>query len=589
MLILGLAAVPVFSQSIVNPNDPFYDDLQRWDTLGLVTNVSPLRPYPIPYVQALLKRVIDGSNAHAREQAQRHYDRLFGKIARVGVGLEGHTVTPHKDVDSTKKEVDVTIFSTGHLFNLPKLTNWSVDYEFIMLGSNKEPGEEILPKYLGYKYDTYKDNTAVGPGEAYIILNSTVSYGNENIWLSGGMNRSSWGDFLDNGVVFTPDVAHTGNVTFAVNRELWQYTLGYFMLSASTDDGDYPYPEKYMVLHSLGFAPFSWLEFVYYESAVYGGRFEPMYLIPFSGFMLSQQQVGYGDDNIQMGLQFKIKPFSGFAWTNNILIDDIEFGDVIKGDFDTKMRVAVQTGLTWVPSTPLVSSVSFDYTVATPYTYAHYDYSHSEISGETKRVNYQNYTHNARGIGARMEPNSDRGKLTAKFAPSDSFRFDTSITFIRHANVNESLPFEYVKKYLLDNSYYTDPNHDKTDINRTDGSVFDSPNAGIDEGGQFSISHEKLMFMKQHTKQYNVQAGLNFTWDLAKTSIGTISLTGGYLFEFIYNDGVDTNMYTPDSTITTGTSDADIKTIADEQLKKWRRQLHTTYNHYASIGVKISY
>ena len=565
--VLLFATSTVFAQSIINPSDSFYDDLRVWETLGLVSNLPPLHPYPEPLVRDILDQVIQSDNAAQSEKARIQQERLFGKTIRVGAEVSASISAG----DNNDTQVDLSLLSIGHL-SLGNL--FSVSYDINLLASNKTPGEEVLPAYSGYRYDTYKDNTAVGPVDIFASFNSDASVGSDKIWFQAGMSRSSWGNFYDNGVVINPSAFHTGNMAFVLNQPTWNYTLALFMLSASTDTGDYPYPEKFMATHAVKLAPFKWLEITYYENAVYGKRIEPLYFLPVSPYMVSQQLNGYAEDNIQMGLELNIKPWTGFSWATNLFVDDLEFADVVKFDFDTKIRVAAQTGITWIPPLPLVSLLSLDYTLVTPYTYAHYDYSDVKISDETERINYQNYTHNGKNLGATIPPNSDRVTLTARFEPFASLRVNTSLAFIRHANVNESLPAKYIAEYLA---------AEDADNPRTDGSVLDSPNAG---DGQFRISHEKLLFMEQETKQYVFQFGLDATWDLPPFKFGQLSFSIAYTFEYIKNNGIDTDMFPslgskPDS--------SKLEQEINNAKAKWKAQLRDTINNYIWIGVRFTF
>jgi hypothetical protein len=566
VVLLFMASV-VCGQSIINPSDSFYDDLRVWETKGLVSNLPPLRPYPEAVVRALLEQVINSGNAVQSEKARVQQERLFGKAIHVGAESSG-TIGAG---DNNDVQLDLSLFSTGHL----SLINiFSVSYDLNLLASNKTPDKEVLPAYSGYRHDTYKDNTAVGLVDIFASFNSTVAIGSEKMWFQVGMSRSSWGNFYDNGVVINPNALHTGNMAFVLSQPTWNYTLAFFMLSASTDTGDYPYPEKFMAMHAIKFAPLKWLEFAYYENAVYGKRIEPLYFLPVSPYMVSQQLNGYAEDNIQMGLEVNIKPWSGFSWATNLFVDDLEFADVVKFDFDTKIRVAAQTGVTWVPPLPLVSLLSLDYTLVTPYTYAHYDYSDVKIGGDSKRINYQNYTHNGKNLGATIPPNSDRITLMARFEPLANLRLNTTFAFTRHANVNESLPAEYIKEYLSA----------KKEANaRTDGSVMDSPNAG---NGQFSISHERLLFMEQETKQYVFQFGLDAAWNLPPFKFGQLSFFVAYTFEYIKNNGVDRDMFP--SLGDNHDSNKLTQEIADAKAV-WKAQLHDTINNYIWIGARFTF
>jgi hypothetical protein len=565
VLLLGTSVL--FSQAIINPSDTLYDDLRIWETMGLVSNLPPLRPYPEPLVKSLLQRVISSDSETQRAKARAQYERLFGKLIHVGGEVTGTVVLGD---EATDKQVDLSLVSTGHIAVLEKFT---LGYDLNLLASNKTPGKEIVFKNSGYRYDTYQDNTAVGPVDLFTSFNSVAAFGSDAIWFQAGMSRASWGDFYDNGVVISPDAAHTGNMAFVVNQPMWNYTLGFFMLSASLDTGDYPYPEKFMAIHAIKLAPLKWLDVSYYESAIYGKRIEPLYFLPISPYMVSQQLNGYAEDNIQMGLEVAIKPRRGFLWATNIFLDDMEFAEVVKFNFDTKIRVAAQTGVTWVPTFPVLTSLSFDYTLVTPYTYAHYDYSEVQISDKIKRVNYQNYTHNGKNLGATIPPNSDRVTLAARFDPLVGLRINTSLVFIRHANVNESLPAEYIEKYLKAEAAANA---------RTDGGVMDSPNVGT---GQFKISHEKLLFMEQDTKQYTFQCGLDGAWDIPGITFGNLSLLVGYVFEYIHNDGVDRDMFPS----LVGPDIVDVQSEIDKAKSAWKAQLRNTMNNYLWFGVRFTF
>jgi hypothetical protein len=570
MCLLALLAVArVSAQAIINPSDSFYDDLRIWETQGLVSNLPPLRPYPEALVKSLLEQVIQSDSATHRAKALEQQERLFGKLIRVGIDASGTLAAANSD-----KQIDLSIISTGHVAVMNK---FSVSYDLNLLASNKTPGNEIVFNNSGYRYDTYKDNTSVGPADVFASFNSAAAFGSDSLWFQAGMSRSSWGSFYDNGVVISPDAAHTGNMAFIVNQPNWNYTLALFMLSASTDTGDYPYPEKYMAMHALKVTPLPWLDVTYYENAVYGKRIEPLYFLPISPYMVSQQLNGYAEDNIQMGLEARIKPSKGFSWAANIFLDDMQFGDVIKFNFDTKIRVAAQTGITWTPSLPALTLLSFDYTLVTPYTYAHYDYSDVAISNATRRINYQNYTHNGVNLGATIPPNSDRATLAARIDPLAGLSINTSIVFIRHANVNESLPAEYVEKYF---------NAAAASNVRTDGSVLDSPNAG---DGQFQISHEKLLFMEQPTKQYTFQFGLDGAWAVPGIKFGALSISLGYVFEYIHNDGVDSDMF-PSLVGSDGNIPAfNLSEELDKAKAAWKSRLRNTVNNYLMFGVRFTF
>jgi hypothetical protein len=566
LLTMGLSA-----QSIIDPQDSLYEDLQAWDAQGLVPALPPLRPYPEGFIKSLLKTVMAGNSVFQREKARRQYERLFGKALTIGV--EGTGISKRNGKEDTQEQLNVSAIAFG---SLPVLDIFSISYDVNLLLSNKAPGEEIVPVNSAYAYDIYKDTADIGPFSVYAGINTNAAVNYKNFWFQAGVSRSSWGDFYDNGVVLGPDAFHTGNLSLVLNQEKWNYTLALFLLSASSDvpTSSYikPHPEKFMALHSIGFNPWDWLSFSIYENAVFGRRFEPLYLLPISPFMISQQLIGVDDDNIQMGLSVKIKPIRGLSLAANIFLDDAHFNDMVRFKFDTKIRTALQSGVTWAPASPYISLLGLDYTLITPYTYTHEDTSGGGI-------NYQNYTHNGRGLGAAIPPNSDRITLTGAFQPFKTIKVTTQAVFIRHANVNESLPWDVAAPYLYSgaNSVYSN------------GGILDAPNAGE---GYFDYAHNHLMFMEQDTKQYITQLGLDVLWELPPLTFGTIAFSVEYLFEYIYNHGVDRNMFTGNELAAPpagGYSPGVVQQAVSEAKREWKNNLSNRLNHYVTLGMRFMF
>jgi hypothetical protein len=569
---MGLSA-----QSIVNPSDSFYADVQVWETLGYVSHLPPLKPWPEPLVRSILDDVIaKGSDLHVKK-AQYQYERLFGK--RVSVGADALAAIALDDNASMLRQIDGSAVILG---NVSLLEKFFINFDLNVMLSNKLPGDEIIPAGQGYRYDTFSDSMSMGSLSMYTSFNSLAAAGNDRMYFQAGMSRSSWGDFFDNGVVIGPQAFHTGNASFVINEDKWNYTLAMFMLSASKNTGNVyaeSYPEKFMAMHSVGFNPLPWLSFSVYENMVYGERFEPLYLLPISPYMISQQLVGFTNDNLQMGASVKISPFDGFSWAANVFLDDAHFNNLIRFDFDTKIKAAFQTGITWIPDLPFSSSLSLDYTLVAPYMYTHEQKVDSDNNGvpdyvSAGNVNYQDYLNKGRSLGSALLPNSHRISLRGKFEFLENLRINPSLTFIQHANVNESIPWKNASKYL------------EADSGRfnTDGGKMDNPNAG---DGYFSYAQNNFMFLAQETKQNILQLGFDASWDLPRFKFGTLSFTLSYLFEFINNDGIDRDMYPGDGIDRSGLTDDQKKQEVEAAIETWKKGLKNTINNYFSFGIRF--
>jgi hypothetical protein len=112
----------------------------------------------------------------------------------------------------------------------------------------------------------------------------------------------------------------------------------------------------------------------------------------------------------------------------------------------------------------------------------------------------------------------------------------------------------------------------------------DNPNAG---NGYFNYAHENFMFLDQPTKQNILQLGLDAAWDVFRLKYGTLSLTLGYVFEFINNDGIDRDMFPGKGATWAGTaSQADKEQAVLDAKNLWKAGLKDTVNHYFSFGIK---
>lgn len=81
---LLLSGSLLFAQVAADPLDYFYDDLTIWETMGMVRNLPPVRPYPLPLVKTILESVIEKGDRTQREIARSHFDRLFGRTVSLG-------------------------------------------------------------------------------------------------------------------------------------------------------------------------------------------------------------------------------------------------------------------------------------------------------------------------------------------------------------------------------------------------------------------------------------------------------------------------------------------------------------------------
>jgi len=583
MMLAGFSSA-LFAQVAADPLDFFYTDLNVWETSGIINNLPAARPYPLQMVKEILATVIEQGDAEQRKIAEAHYRRFFGRILTYGGKSEAAI-----DTEKSLKQLSIALsFDINYEMEEYVTLSASIDG----WATNKEFDQEIVPAWNYSDKDIISDNAKVGPMWILPSINSSIAVGTTEYYLNAGLMRGSFGPFPENGVVVGQQALHSGQYSFAINKPFWGINVSMYSLSAtSADDGDSFNPEKFLAVHNLEFRPFKWLSVSILESIMYGGRMELMYLLPLSPYMISQGVAGL-NDNGYIGGMFTVKPMDGLKIDGVLYADDLSFNDLIKLNFDTKMRFAGQLGASYAPrSSGIFTLASLDYTMVTPYTYSH----KPDDSLSLTDPNFQNYQHAGKSFGAALDPNSDRINLKLKLRPLEGIDFDLVGILIRHGNVNEGMDDKRIAEYITVNSYITD------------GSIL-NPSGTLTPGVGHAFNYS-TPFLVQDTLQYIWQTGFDATCRLP------VLKTGGYMvFRFAYrfeanmNEGINKKLYQYQSGYNpTPFADPDNPTeaekilrdaeltayatpIATQQLTEWREAaIGTVFNNYISAGFEYYY
>ena len=564
--ILAILAKGAFAQVAADPNDSFYDDLAVWETMGIISRLPAARPYPMQLVESILQTVINEAPERERRVALAHYKRLFGKSINLGA-----KVAAALD-DDLNTQFDIAFAGD---FNHYLFKNFlSISGSFDLWAITKLPDEELLPAYTYSEKDVIADNAHAGPFWILPTFNASVAVGTENVYIIAGMMRGSYGPFHEDNVIVSPSAVHSGQVSFAFRREKWAFNSSFYALSATADadygssmDGLSYYPEKFFSIHSLDFHPLKWLSFSFVDAIMYGERLEPMYMLPLNVYFLGQGLTGFSD-NSYLGATFTIKPARGWKIDGVFYADDLDFNNIVTFNWNTKWRFAAQLGVSYAPWWGnILSMISLNYTIVTPYTYTHDDSS---------SANYQNYLHAGVPFGSTLEPNSDRVTLKVKIRPLETIDVDFVGSFIRHGNVNEDLDdFSIINEYITGSSSYVN-----------DGSIA-NPSKNTSAG---NTNLNRTPFLTQGTIQYVVQLGFDARCRLPilKTG-GYMTLKLSYRFEVNINGDVGTNIYS-NTLAGTSSSTEQVQAEAERQLAAWRESVTgTEINNYASVGFEFFY
>ena len=574
----------VFSQVSADPEDEFYFQLQRWTSLGYVSNLPQYKPYPVNLIDEILTLVSTKGSEKEADKAKEIYNRIHEKKLRVKSETEGNFRFSEENARQIYEYAGLdsdfqfnSFLSAGFKFNVIATTSSSLD---------------ALPLYSTQPF-FFQDMADLGPLSGSLETDGNIAIGKSNIYFMMGVNHSSFGPFGKNSIVLSSGAKHAPTFSFSWRPGKWNLSQNLLALSA-TNGSKNLFSNKYMFLHSVGYTFNPSFTFNFYEVSVLGGRLDPSYIIPLP-YMVTQGISGY-DDNIFMGANFSWNIKKGLEWSGDFLLDDFGVGYLTKGELNFKLRAAAITGLTYVSeNSSWFSMAKADYTFVTPYMYSHWQEYTDQSTGKRKcasikAVNYQEYTTAGKCLADSLEPNSDRISLSARFTPLERMTLDLKGTFIRHANVNEGLTAEEQLYYLNGpEEYFT-----------TDGTIFNHNHYWKDNSADHYLpsAWNRLMLLTQDTKEYTFQLGAKASYLFPETKAGTFKISLGYTFEYIKNYGLDTDMFSPsaieskkgswnsDGSWTSGTySEEDLETV----IQLWKDGLSDLVNNYISINFKYTF
>ncbi len=497
LFILFSVIFSINAQIASDPNDEIYSYIDLWEENGLVKGLPLLRPYSMQAIKAILNTVIESGNSLEQKTAQNYLDEI-SKPFSFDIGFYNETRT---DFNSYYMQTGI---DTKIIGSFSPIVTVSAQFGVYLL--DNEHGN-ILPRWTQPKKDFLADWTSFEIGaksfQVSQSLTSGASIGNDKVYFQAGFMRTSFGPFFDTGSIISPEAPHAGHFSFTYRGSKIVFTSLLLTLVASDSLGDDSWPDKYLSMHSFNFFPGPVVELGVFETVIYGERFDPMYLIPFSSFYYNQVFAG-AHDNSMIGLIARFKLPQSINFNTTLFIDDIHFNDLIRFNFRTKYKVALQAGISWTPLYKTFRRVAFEYLLVTPYMYTHKNSNFPEPINDTK-PNYLNYTHKGQNLGSSLEPNSDRFLLKAAFAFSPLVNIDVITSLIRHGNAS-------------------------TGITLGDGTIFDD---GYDDAGSATFQGA-TRFLSQDVLEYTLQLGIDseFQYEFKRV---TLKWGLGYTLEAIFN------------------------------------------------------
>lgn len=565
-LFVGTAA---FSQVVIDPNLDFYESARQWQIKGYVGFLPQISPYPASVVKEILDAVIEKGSDDDVETAQYYYEKYFSKQWHVALEAGASLKASDKGSDKLTK----FIFVEPSVYGDVLFKDWiALGYSLGLNLHNKSTQSfEILRTFQNEPLNTWGDAATFGPVDGNWDMEAGLNVGNATINGIIGANRIGFSNiFGHDNIIVNPLSCHMNNLVVNYAAEKWQYSQSISAIAATNFKGEHT-ANKFLAFHSVRFTPIKQLSITYFEAGVFGERFDPSYLIP-APYILLQGMFDAGDNDIY-GLHFEYRPFDRFEAALAFAVDDISIDDWGKGNFNSKFKAALQTGVMYTPDAVFCKKLAFDYTLVLPYMYSHWINSPSDSSPvPAAKFNYQDFTNHGVSVGSNLPPNSDRLHFEAGFEPIKRLNLNVATDFIRHANETESW-----------NSSEAIIHCAKFAAGDNTGSVATDPYP--------KSVQEKMVFMEQDHKMYVFQIGMKASWEAFRRRYGSLTLNLGYTFEFIYNKGVDSAIYSSAvaEAVNAAASTSAKESIVESARKNWANQLRNEVNSYISLSAKYSY
>lgn len=520
----------LYSLDLSRADDLIYRDLEYWQEKGYIHHLPPLKPYSSNLVKTFLQEVINKGRDEDKRRAESYYEILDDNLdVKLSAGAVSNLVNGELEETSGGASLD----ANGYFG--PNLSYWGhlsgagfLNYEqgsYYTYKKNSPYGERIHT-------DVAKDGGEVAGISIMSGFHSMLSFNNDKgLYLNTGIYNSAFGTGSDDGIVLSSEALQQGHLDLLWYNENLSFTSSFLELIGTDNTGSNKFTEKYLFLHSINWFPTHWAELSFFESVMVGGRLEPLYLIPFSYLFYSQGFVSFADNSF-MGIGARVELPYDLEWNGLIYTDDLGFNDLVKFNFDTKLKLAYETGLTWAPGYKWLKHVEGSYTAVMPYMYTHAIWHESKVGttdppgiNSANQFNIDNYTHNGENLAVSLSPNSDRVELNFTINPKKDVYLDIKGTYIRHGNAS------------VDGSANL-PDPDTNDEVPNDGSIYD---AGIDEAGELYFQ-DANRFLSQDVLEKVLQLGATLNMEISMPAMDIeehyrMSLILNYTYEWIWNSG----------------------------------------------------
>ena len=223
-----------------------------------------------------------------------------------------------------------------------------------------------------------------------------------------------------------------------------------------------------------------------------------------------------GNIFVGFSLDFRIAETLKIPFAVNV--DDVNVNDLVRFRFNTKIKMGLQTGLTWSPRNDILKRLRLDYQLVLPYTY-----SHSATGASLYSTDYNTSNNTVRGqhLATSLPPSSHRITLEVVTTPVRPLELGFAMRFIQHNNPSAGiLKGPKNDGSIIDDGYYS--------------KVYDNK-----EGPSFQNRNGFLRGTIEHTIESALSIGTNIPISTHASLFGDFSYTYRYIINYGLTPGLN--------------------------------------------------
>ncbi len=465
-----------FAQYSADLNSEIYRDIELWEGRGYIRQLPIFRPLPETVLVDLMRQVMK-KGMFADQQKAKLY---FNKLTRLY--FSGDIYTFHSLNFSSKngEQNKSKWYGSGAIqanflsFFASPLVSISVGFggKLVANKDDKSSVNEIRRVHAGNRYlnktEEIPDSFKLGTAEPITFrgfwnARTSFSVGKPNIFMQAGLMRRSIGPFFDDGLIVSSRAPQTGSIFVHWRGKYLAATWGLFMLTSRQEYKKFKSPKDFAPSYSYKFNKvffynsLSWfitpnIEFNIFEAVMFGDL-NFAYLLPIKIIYAIDGLSSFVSGNMFLGFSFDFRIAKTVKIPIIFLVDDVNVNDLVRFKFDTKIKVAAQTGLTWTPQNSVLRKLRFDYQIVLPYTYSH---SRDGKTLYSTQYNTTNHTVQGQHLATTLKPSSHRITLEAVIAPVEVFELGFALRFMQHNNPSEGiLKGPKNDGSIIDDGYYS--------------------------------------------------------------------------------------------------------------------------------------